>query len=78
MAVMRAVLWDMDGTIVDSEKLWDIAIQEFYARHGRGIDPGGAGLDGGRFQRRRDADHLRRSRAGPRSGRHGGNRGLVA
>lgn len=30
---MRAVLWDMDGTIVDSEKLWDIGIQEFYARH---------------------------------------------
>ena len=27
---MRAVLWDMDGTIVDSEKLWDIGIQEFY------------------------------------------------
>jgi HAD superfamily hydrolase (TIGR01509 family) len=31
---MRAVLWDMDGTLVDSEKLWDVAIQEFYARHG--------------------------------------------
>lgn len=32
---MRAVLWDMDGTIVDSEKLWDVAIHELYARHGR-------------------------------------------
>jgi HAD superfamily hydrolase (TIGR01509 family) len=30
---MRAVLWDMDGTLVDSEKLWDVAIQEFYASH---------------------------------------------
>jgi len=32
---MRAVLWDMDGTIVDSEKLWDVGINELYARHGR-------------------------------------------
>lgn len=32
---MRAVLWDMDGTLVDSEKLWDIGIQEIYRRHGR-------------------------------------------
>ncbi|MGV0633572.1 HAD family phosphatase [Mycolicibacillus trivialis] len=31
---MRAVLWDMDGTLVDSEKLWDTAMQAFYARHG--------------------------------------------
>jgi HAD superfamily hydrolase (TIGR01509 family) len=34
---MKAVLWDMDGTLVDSEKLWDIGIQEFYARHGRAL-----------------------------------------
>ncbi|OBF25245.1 HAD family phosphatase [Mycobacterium sp. ACS4331] len=32
---MRAVLWDMDGTLVDSEKLWDLGIQELYRRHGR-------------------------------------------
>ncbi|WP_395311788.1 HAD family phosphatase [Mycobacterium sp. AMU20-3851] len=32
---MRAVLWDMDGTIVDSEKLWDFGIHELYRRHGR-------------------------------------------
>ncbi|MGK2867791.1 MAG: HAD family hydrolase [Mycobacterium sp.] len=32
---MHAVLWDMDGTLVDSEKLWDVGIQEFYHRHGR-------------------------------------------
>ncbi|WP_066897929.1 HAD family hydrolase [Mycolicibacterium houstonense] len=32
---MRAVLWDMDGTLVDSEKLWDIAMQALYARMGR-------------------------------------------
>lgn len=34
-AELRAVLFDMDGTLVDSEKLWDIAIQELYHRHGR-------------------------------------------
>lgn len=32
---MRAVLWDMDGTLIDSEKLWDIGIHELYRRHGR-------------------------------------------
>ncbi len=36
---MRAVLWDMDGTIVDSEKLWDVAINELYARHDRVLSP---------------------------------------
>ena len=39
MADMRAVLWDMDGTLVDSEKLWDIAIQELYARFGGQLSP---------------------------------------
>lgn len=29
---MRAVLFDMDGTLVDSEKLWDIAMQKLYAK----------------------------------------------
>ena len=23
----RAILWDMDGTLLDSEKLWDVALQ---------------------------------------------------
>ncbi len=31
---MKAVLFDMDGTLVDSEKLWDIAMAELYAKHG--------------------------------------------
>jgi HAD superfamily hydrolase (TIGR01509 family) len=31
---MKAVLWDMDGTLVDSEKLWDVALQELYRRRG--------------------------------------------
>jgi HAD superfamily hydrolase (TIGR01509 family) len=26
MDEMRAVLWDMDGTLVDSEKLWDVSL----------------------------------------------------
>ncbi len=32
---MRAVLWDMDGTLVDTEKLWDVALRELYRRHDR-------------------------------------------
>lgn len=31
---MRAVLWDMDGTLVDSEKMWDLSLQELYRRRG--------------------------------------------
>ncbi|MBF6180410.1 HAD family hydrolase [Nocardia otitidiscaviarum] len=30
-----AVLWDMDGTLLDSEKLWDIAVRELAAELGR-------------------------------------------
>ena len=36
---VRAVLWDMDGTLVDSEKLWDVAINELYSRRGRVLSP---------------------------------------
>jgi HAD superfamily hydrolase (TIGR01509 family) len=31
---MRAVLFDMDGTLVDSEKLWDISLAALYEHHG--------------------------------------------
>lgn len=31
---MRAVLWDMDGTLVDSEKLWDVSLAALYDRLG--------------------------------------------
>lgn len=31
---LRAVLWDMDGTLVDSEKLWDISLRELARRLG--------------------------------------------
>ncbi|MBO0856802.1 MAG: HAD family phosphatase [Nocardia sp.] len=31
---MRAVLWDMDGTLLDSEKLWDIGVRELAAELG--------------------------------------------
>lgn len=32
-APMRAVLWDMDGTLVDSEKRWDVSLAALYDRH---------------------------------------------
>jgi HAD superfamily hydrolase (TIGR01509 family) len=31
---VKAVLWDMDGTLVDSEKLWDVSMNALYARLG--------------------------------------------
>ncbi|WP_299565894.1 HAD family phosphatase [uncultured Mycolicibacterium sp.] len=36
---MRAVLWDMDGTLVDSEKLWDVAMHALYERLGGVLTP---------------------------------------
>lgn len=34
METLRGVLWDMDGTLVDSEKLWDVAIHALCVRLG--------------------------------------------
>src|SRR6476661_165202 len=34
IAVMQAVLFDMDGTLVDSEKLWDISLTALYKELG--------------------------------------------
>src|SRR6476661_9099650 len=36
---MRAVLFDMDGTLVDSEKLWDISLAALYGHHGGRLTP---------------------------------------
>lgn len=36
---LRAVLWDMDGTLVDSEKLWTIALEELLARYDTELTP---------------------------------------
>ncbi|MBV8348397.1 MAG: HAD family phosphatase [Mycolicibacterium sp.] len=36
---MRAVLWDMDGTLVDSEKLWDVAMHRLYDHLGGILTP---------------------------------------
>ncbi|MCB1263506.1 MAG: HAD family phosphatase [Mycobacterium sp.] len=36
---MKAVLFDMDGTLVDSEKLWDISMHRLYARFGAELSP---------------------------------------
>lgn len=34
-----AVFWDMDGTLLDSERLWDIAVAELSERHGFVMTP---------------------------------------
>lgn len=39
MATLRAVLCDMDGTLVDSEKLWDVAMDALYDRLGGVLTP---------------------------------------
>ena len=36
---MEAVLFDMDGTLVDSEKLWDISLAALYEHHGGRLTP---------------------------------------
>jgi HAD superfamily hydrolase (TIGR01509 family) len=36
---MQAVLFDMDGTLVDSEKLWDISLAALYDHHGGRLSP---------------------------------------
>jgi HAD superfamily hydrolase (TIGR01509 family) len=36
---MRAVLWDMDGTLVDSEKLWDVSLAALYTGLGGRLTP---------------------------------------
>jgi len=36
---MRAVLFDMDGTLVDSEKLWEVALHALYSRLGGELTP---------------------------------------
>lgn len=38
-AAMRAVLWDMDGTLVDSEKLWDVSMAALCERLGGALTP---------------------------------------
>ncbi|MBP2471395.1 HAD superfamily hydrolase (TIGR01509 family) [Crossiella equi] len=35
-----AVLWDMDGTLVDSEKIWDISLDDLAAELGGVLSPG--------------------------------------
>jgi len=36
---MQAVLFDMDGTLVDSEKLWDISLAALYKELGGRLTP---------------------------------------
>lgn len=36
---MRAVLWDMDGTLIESEKLWDISMGELCRKLGGEMTP---------------------------------------
>ncbi|MEC3917157.1 HAD family hydrolase [Nocardia sp. CDC160] len=37
VARLDAVLWDMDGTLLDSEKLWDLALRELAGEYGRDL-----------------------------------------
>ncbi|KQU03052.1 HAD family hydrolase [Rhodococcus sp. Leaf7] len=39
MSELQAVLFDMDGTLLDSERLWDIAVYELSASFGRELTP---------------------------------------
>lgn len=36
---MKAVLWDMDGTLVDSEKVWDVSLAALYEKLGGVLTP---------------------------------------
>jgi HAD superfamily hydrolase (TIGR01509 family) len=36
---MKAVLWDMDGTLVDSEKVWDVSLAALYEKLGGEMTP---------------------------------------
>jgi HAD superfamily hydrolase (TIGR01509 family) len=36
---VKAVLWDMDGTLVDSEKLWDVSLAALYDKLGGELTP---------------------------------------
>ena len=36
---VKAVLWDMDGTLVDSEKIWDISLAALYEKLGGELTP---------------------------------------
>jgi HAD superfamily hydrolase (TIGR01509 family) len=37
--VVKAVLWDMDGTLVDSEKHWDVSLAALYETFGGVLSP---------------------------------------
>ena len=39
MSDLHAVLWDMDGTLLDSEKLWDIPLYEYAEKLGGVLSP---------------------------------------
>jgi HAD superfamily hydrolase (TIGR01509 family) len=36
---VKAVLWDMDGTLVDSEKVWDVSLAALYEKLGGVLSP---------------------------------------
>jgi len=36
---VKAVLWDMDGTLVDSEKVWDVSLAALYEKFGGELTP---------------------------------------
>ena len=59
---LAAVLFDMDGTLVDSEKIWDVALHELAAHYGGDAVRAGPARDGRHQHGRLDADAARRPR----------------
>ena len=57
---MKAVLWDMDGTLVDSEKLWDISLAALYDQARRALTAAVRASMVGSVGREHHADRLHR------------------
>ena len=64
IADVKAVLWDMDGTLVDSEKVWDISLAALYKELGGELTPEVRASMVGSVCREHHADRLHGSRAG--------------